>query len=98
MLFYATWCSHCERYLQSGKWESLSKDLTKSYDVVFVKYDFDKNKDKGEQYRISSFPNIIAEDKSGKVYRFQGDRSKDVDVELFIKNALKGKETSIDEY
>ena len=98
MLFYATWCPHCVRYLESGKWDSISNELTDKFDVVFAKYDYDKNKDKGDKYRVSSFPTIIAEDKNGKVYRFHGDRSKDVDLEMFLRDALKGKERSLNEY
>lgn len=88
MLFYATWCPHCERYLDSGKYDDLSKKFSKKYDVEFLKYDYDKNKVLGDKYNISSFPTMIAEDKDGKVYKFDGDRSSDDDVEKFIKKSL----------
>lgn len=85
MLFYAIWCPHCERYLDSGKWDDLSKRFSDKYEVEFLKYDYDKNKVLGDKYNINSFPSIIYEDKDGKVYKFDGDRSSDSDVEAFIK-------------
>ena len=88
MLFYATWCPHCERYLDSGKYDDLSKKFSKKYDIEFLKYDYDKNKVLGDKYNISSFPTIIAEDKDGKVYKFDGDRGSDDDVEKFIKKIV----------
>lgn len=85
MLFYATWCPHCERYLDSGKYDDLSKKFSEKYNVEFLKYDYDKNKVLGDKYNISSFPTIIAEDKDGKVFKFSGDRGSEEDVEAFIK-------------
>ena len=89
MLFYATWCPHCERYLESGDFDKFDKKFSSKYNVTFTKYDYDKNKTIGDKYNISGFPSIIAEDKSGKVYKFDGDRNSESDMEKFIKDSLR---------
>jgi len=90
-LFYATWCPHCEQYLQTGKYDEISQLSEKYPGVIFEKYDYDKNKRLGDKYNISSFPSIIAVDSQGKVYRFNGDRMKVADIETFVKQALAQK-------
>lgn len=90
MLFYATWCPHCERFLESGKYDEYEQTLGKDGNVVFVKYDYDKNKSIGDQYNVSSFPTIIAVDAKDKVYRFHGDRNNIEDMTKFVKAALSG--------
>lgn len=89
MLFYATWCPHCERYLESGDFDKFEKQFGSKYNVAFQKYDYDQNKTLGDKYNISGFPSIIAEDKSGKIYKFEGDRNSESDMEKFIKASLK---------
>jgi thiol-disulfide isomerase/thioredoxin len=101
MLFYATWCPHCERYLESGKYEQISKALAKSdgkVAVVFEKYDYDHNKALGDTYNITSFPTIIAVDKNEKVFRFYGDRNSQEDMAKFVEAALEGKHLQRNEY
>jgi thiol-disulfide isomerase/thioredoxin len=99
MLFYATWCPHCERYLESGKYKEFEETLTKKYNgVVFYKYDYDKNQVIGDKYKVNSFPTILAEDSKGNTYRFYGDRMKETHVELFVKKALSGEEVSRDHF
>jgi thiol-disulfide isomerase/thioredoxin len=97
MLFYATWCPHCERYLESGKYEQISKALGKSA-VVFEKYDYDHNKVLGDTYNITSFPTIIAVDNNEKVYRFYGDRNSQEDMAKFVEAALEGKHLQRNEF
>lgn len=88
MLFYATWCPHCERYLQSGVFDTFDQKFSEKYNVRFIKYDYDKNKTIGDKYRVSGFPSIVAEDKSGMIMKFDGDRDSTDDMEQFIKKAL----------
>ena len=99
-LIYASWCGHCEKYLASGKWEQVSAVISKEYSgVVFEKHDFDKTpKDKTEKYNVNAFPTIAAEDKNGRIYTFLGDRANVVHMELFVKNALDGKDTDRSAY
>lgn len=89
MLFYATWCPHCERYIESGDFDRFEKKFGSKYNVAFKQYDYDQNKALGDKYNISGFPSIIAEDKTGKVYKFEGDRNSESDMEKFIKNSLR---------
>lgn len=99
MLFYATWCPHCERYLESGKFDEFGTKIHKKYpDVAFVKYDYDKNKDIGDSYGVNSFPTIIAEDGSKKTFRFYGDRMSYDDVDKFVSAVVKGKQLGREEY
>lgn len=99
MLFYAKWCPHCERYLQSGKYAECEEALTKKYEgVVFSKFDYDKHQALGDKYKVNSFPTILAEDSKGNVYRFYGDRMKENHVELFVKKALTGAEVDRSDY
>lgn len=99
-LFYASWCGHCEKYLASGDWDTISKTLSSKYaGVVFEKFDFDKTpKDKTEKYNVNAFPTIIAEDANERVYHFFGNRSEVADMEKFVKAALKGDQLQRSEY
>ena len=93
MLFYATWCPHCEHYLQGGKFDTFEKavvDAGVTDKVVFAKYDYDKNKALGDKYNISGFPSIIAENKEGKVFSFNGNRDSAGDIVKFVKSSLAG--------
>ena len=89
MLFYATWCPHCERYLATGVFDTFQQtidaDQSITTKVSFEKYDYDKNQELGDKYGISSFPTIIAVDKDEKVYRFNGSRDSADDMKKFIK-------------
>lgn len=100
MLFYATWCPHCERYLESGKFDDFAAKINKKHtDVAFIKYDYDKNKDVGDAYSVSSFPTILAEDTgSKKTFRFYGDRMSYEHVDKFVSAAMKGVQLGREEY
>lgn len=99
-LFYASWCGHCERYLASGDWDSISKTVSAKHDgVMFAKFDFDKTpKDETEKYSVNAFPTIVAEDAAGKVYYFHGDRSKAEHMEKFVAAALKSNKLERSDY
>lgn len=92
MLFYATWCPHCEKYLSTGKWDKFDEEVKKeksiTENVKFEKIDYDKNQALGDRYGVSAFPTIIAVDADEKVYRFQGSRDKSEDIIKFVKAAL----------
>lgn len=92
MLFFTTWCPHCENYLKTGKYDTFSSKLNDLgiNGVLFEKYDFDKNKALGEKYNIVGFPTIIAVDEKNSVYRFSGDRESDDDMVRFVQASLKG--------
>lgn len=102
MLFYATWCPHCERYLQTQKFDgfadAVKQDTSIKANVTFEKVDYDKNQTLGDRYGISAFPTIIAVDDDEKVYRFNGDRSKDSHMVQFVKAALSKQTLSSTDY
>jgi protein disulfide-isomerase A6 len=85
-LFYAEWCGHCSKYIKAGTFMDTYDKLKqqKKFDkVVFVQFDFDKNKELGNKYGVSSFPTIVAISSSGDlVGEFAGDRN---DPEALIK-------------
>jgi len=87
-LFHATWCGHCVQYRKSGTFMDTYDKLKqqKKFDrVVFVEFDFDKNKELGNKYGVSSFPTIVAISSDGDlVGEFAGDRS---DPDALIKFA-----------
>lgn len=100
MLFHATWCHYCVKYVGSGKWESSEKAVKQSFKAVeFEKYDFDRmSKDKATKYDIRSFPTILAEDSNGRIYRFNGNRDLEENIVKFVSAALEGKELTSEEY
>lgn len=102
MLFYATWCPHCESYLATGTFDKFDRSI-RSNDMVTgsvecTKYDYDKNQALGDRYGISSFPTIIAVDQNEKVYRFQGDRQNSQHLTKFVAAAIQGKTLTAKDY
>ena len=91
-LFYAVWCGHCEKYLDSKVFMTTYDDLKKSgkYDnVVFVQYDYDKNKEMAKKYNVGGFPTIIAISSDGKlVDEFNGDRYDPNALQQFVDSSL----------
>ncbi len=91
-LFYANFCGHCTRYLKDGTFMDTYdkiKQQNKFDKVVFVQFDFDKNKELGEKYGISSFPTIIAISADGDVVgEFAGNRSNPDDLIKFTSDCL----------
>lgn len=87
-LFYATWCPHCERYLESGIFdETYQKIKGKNPNITFEKIDYDDNKNLANKYGINSFPTIISVDSNGKkIDNFKGNRN---DPEELTQFALK---------
>lgn len=85
-LFHANFCGHCTRYLKAGTFMDTYDKLKKQkkFDkVVFVEFDFDKNKELGNKYGVSSFPTIVAISGNGDlVGEFEGDRN---DPDALIK-------------
>lgn len=102
LLFYATWCPHCEKYLATGKFdtfdEAVKKDDSIKAQVAFQKIDYDKNQAVGDRYGITAFPTIIAVDDDEKVYRFQGNREKADDMVKFVKGVLEKRTMSSADY
>lgn len=102
MLFYATWCPHCERYLETGKFDTFDAavkgDASVKGSIAFSKIDYDKNQALGDRYGISAFPTIIAVDKDEKVYRFQGNREKPEHMVKFVKAVLEKRTLSSSDY
>lgn len=85
ILFYATWCGHCEQYLQSGVFEKLSEH-PEVKDVVFEKLDADKNESLREKYDITGFPTIIGVNSKGEKVTFEGNRNSIQDLVTFSKS------------
>jgi thiol-disulfide isomerase/thioredoxin len=91
-LFYANWCGHCKSYLQANTFMNTYDQLktqNKFDNVVFVQFDFDKNKELGEKYNISSFPTIIAISANDNIVsEFAGDRSNSAELIKFTSDSL----------
>jgi thiol-disulfide isomerase/thioredoxin len=100
MLFYATWCPHCETYLQTGKFDTFDEACAEAgiTHVEFKKFDYDKNKELGEQYDISGFPSIIATNGKEKKFVFYGNRENAADIVKFVKAVKSGKELTRTDY
>lgn len=91
-LFYANWCGHCKSYMKENTFMNTYDQLKKQnkFDkVVFVQFDFDKNKELGEKYGVSSFPTILAISANGDIINeFEGDRNKSSDLIKFTEDSL----------
>lgn len=87
MLFYATWCGHCEKYLSSGLFDKVSgsKDVQ---GVSFQKLDADKNEDLREKYDVTSFPTILGINNKGEKVGFEGNRNMESDLISFAKSLM----------
>ena len=70
ILFKADWCGHCKTFKPT--WEALSKQYNNKYE--FIIYDADKQTDKFKEYKVESFPTIIAK-KGEQRMNYEGDRS-----------------------
>jgi len=91
-LFYAEWCGHCKKYMKDGTFMDTYdklKQQNKFDKVVFVQFDFDKNKDLANKYGVSSFPTILAISSDGDLIgEFEGDRNNSDDLIQFTQNSL----------
>lgn len=91
-LFYAVWCGHCEKYLDSNVFMTTYDSLKSSgkYDnVVFVQYDFDKNKELAKKYNVAGFPTILAISSDGSLIdEFNGDRYDAEALKQFVQSSL----------
>ena len=87
MLFHATWCGHCEKYLSSGIFDKVSgsKDVQ---GVSFHKLDADKNEDLREKYDVTSFPTILGVNSKGEKVGFEGNRNMESDLVSFAKSLM----------
>jgi thiol-disulfide isomerase/thioredoxin len=84
-LIYATWCPHCERYLESNIFDNTySKVRQREANIVFEKIDYEENKNLASKYGVNSFPTIIAIDARGnKIAQFEGNRNDPSSLETF---------------
>ena len=90
ILFFASWCGHCEAYLSSNVFMNTYDKLQNKSDIKFVNYDYDKHKDLGNKYGVNSFPTIVAIDGNGnKISDFAGDRNSSSDLTNFANQALQ---------
>jgi len=91
-LFYANWCGHCAKYLKQNTFMDTYNQLKQQNEfdkVVFVQYDFDKNKDLANKYNISSFPSIVAISSDGYlVNEFNGNRNDPNELTQFTVESL----------
>jgi thiol-disulfide isomerase/thioredoxin len=87
MLFHATWCGHCEKYLSSGIFDKVSgsKDVQ---GVSFQKFDADQNEDLREKYDVTSFPTILGVNSKGEKVGFEGNRNMESDLVSFAKSLM----------
>jgi thiol-disulfide isomerase/thioredoxin len=91
-LFYANFCGFCTKYLKAGTFMDTYdkiKQQSKFDKVVFVEFDFDKNKELGNRYGVSSFPTILAISSNGDlIAEFKGDRNNPDDLIKFTSDCL----------
>lgn len=86
MLFYATWCPHCEDYLSSGVFDKVGQKY--NGEVNFEKIDYDQNKQLAEEYQVQSFPTLILLDNSKNFYKFEGNRMNHEELANFINSKV----------
>lgn len=90
-LFYATWCPHCTKYMESGVFNQVANTVKKTSDeIYFHEIDYEENKSLANKYDISGFPTIIAIDANGKLIKsFEGNRNNPRDLEEFAFTSLR---------
>lgn len=89
MLFYATWCPHCEDYLNSGIFDKVGQKY--NGEVNFEKIDYDQNKELAEEYNVQSFPTLVLVDNSKNFYKFEGNRMNHEELANFINSKAVSK-------
>lgn len=89
-LFYAEWCPHCTKYLQSGVFESVANDtMSQRKDIIFETIDYEQNKNLANKYNINGFPTIVSIDSQGnKIKEFQEDRYNADKLQKFALESL----------
>ena len=86
ILFHATWCGYCKRYLATGLFERVGSCLRKQ--VEFLAVNADQQPDLVSRYGIKGFPSIIAVSGSGsKIAGFVGDRDNPEHLKAFALKA-----------
>lgn len=85
MLFHATWCGHCEQYLNSGIFDKTAEN-SDVRGITFEKFDADKNGTMVEKYGISGFPTILGLNTQGEKVVFEGNRNSIDDLIKFAKS------------
>lgn len=85
MLFHATWCGHCEQYLNSGVFEKTAEN-PEVQGISFEKFDADKNGSMVEKYDITGFPTILGLNTQGEKVVFEGNRNSMDDLIKFAKS------------
>lgn len=89
-LFYATWCGHCHKYLESNIFMTTFDEIKKTNaNVTFEMIDFDKNKELANKYNVSSFPSIISASSDGTfIKEFSGNRNNKEELKEFVKESM----------
>lgn len=88
MLFHATWCGHCEQYLNSGIYEKTANN-PEVQGIPFEKFDADKNGSMVEKYDITGFPTILGLNTQGEKVVFEGNRNSMDDLIKFAKSLIQ---------
>jgi thiol-disulfide isomerase/thioredoxin len=82
-LFKADWCGHCNGF--KSTWNKLLESELANK-INFIKYDYEDNKDKIDEYNISGFPTIILI-KDGIRYDYEKNRNYD-NIIKFLKEHI----------
>ena len=81
VLFWAKWCRYCEEYLSENIFMNTYEKIDHGGNIIFVQYEYEKNKLLADQLGVSSFPTIISIDKNSKLIdKFTGNRFNQQDL------------------
>ncbi|OAY83250.1 protein disulfide-isomerase-like [Ananas comosus] len=80
--FYAPWCGHCKKL--APILEEVAGSFQSDGDVIIAKMDATAN-DMPEEFEVRGYPTLYFVSASGKLAKYEGDRSA-ADISNFIKN------------
>jgi protein disulfide-isomerase-like protein len=73
MLFHATWCGHCIRFVP--EFDKFSNNINKSK-LNVVKFDADVDKSHVKSFNVEGFPTVLLHDpKTKKFINYNGNRT-----------------------